>query len=902
MNSVDDAVASLAGRKAEYMNRRRHYGKSRPSGPDRRKAPEAGLSVAPELKRVFKQIGVPEAAPFQADAFQLEALKLIPDFDVLVSAATGSGKTWIASEAIRSCLAGGSRVWYASPLKALSNSLYQEFSAEFGAESCGILTGDRKENPDAPVIVGTTEILRNQLYDAMHTGTRLGSDLVVLDEAHYLADPDRGVVWEEVLIYLPSRVRVLLLSATVSNSREIAAWLASIRGGEPKVVLNSQRPVPLEMLFLSPEGKLMPFSSKRGLFSGVKKFLHKPVRRSRRDLNDFGKIISYLRQCNLLPAIFFLKSRLDCDRALASCPPSGGKRRDMTAEISRFLQCYPHLGKNRQMKALIESRVASHHGGQLPYWKVLIERLMIRGFLEAIFSTSTVAAGVNFPARTVVLMNSDRFNGHEFVDLSATEFHQMIGRAGRRGKDRVGFALVIPGPYQDLELIQALTQSEPEPIQSQIRINFSMTLNLLLSHRPEEVNELLERSFAAYQSREISPALNKRWEKMAESVNRMLPGARCGGDDLSAIADYVRERSKLRDRIKALARRRSAGRQKTLPELEPGMIVKHRNGKIYLICRVSSSDKDKIYQACPVRQADGKQPKKTGVTRVSPNRIKHVYKEHIVIPAGLSRKQLAGVAKSIDPTVLSREKERDDEEQLEALRFEQMLKEMPCEECPHFTLCHGAARLETGSPIGELLRFLPLMEGTRAGLWISFRRHLRFLRDTGFAEADGRLTPDGYWACNLRVDQPLLIAEAIRRHCLDDASPPGLASALAPFVWDRGIDVETPGAGGTNEAEELFRRVAEEIEPLRDLQRLRGFNAPPLLLWPAEAVYMWASGCSWESLLEMVRANEGDLASLMTRTADHLRQVAGLTSTHPQLAAHASEAVKLILREPVYVG
>ncbi|MFO8088729.1 MAG: DEAD/DEAH box helicase, partial [Desulfatiglandaceae bacterium] len=827
----------------------------------------------------------------------------IDDHDVLVSAATGSGKTWIASEAIRSCLRGGRRVWYASPLKALSNSLYQEFCAEFGAENCGILTGDRKENPDAPVIVGTTEILRNQLYDAMHTGTSLSSDLVVIDEAHYLADPDRGVVWEEVLIYLPARVHVLLLSATVSNSDEIAGWLASIRGAAPKVVSSSERPVPLEMLFLSPEGNLMPFSGKKGLFPGVKKFLHGHAKRRKRDLMNFGRIISYLRECNLLPAIFFLKSRLDCDRALASCPPVPGRRRLMAGEIGGFVEAYPHLKKHRQMKAFMESRVVSHHGGQLPYWKVLIERLMSRGFLEAIFSTSTVAAGVNFPARTVVLMNSDRFNGREFADLTATEFHQMIGRAGRRGKDRVGFALVIPGPYQDLEHIHSLTKAEPEPIKSQIKINFSMTLNLLLSHQPDEVRELLDRSFAAYQSREISPALNKRWERLVESIKHMLPEARCDSGDPSAIVDYMRERSGLRDRIKALARRRSAGHQTMLRELEPGMIVEHKNGRIYLVCRVSVSGESKIYQACPVSQADAKAWKKARLTRISPARIKHIFNERINIPNDCSRKQLTDLGKSIDPGSLSRlEKDRDDEDKAETLRLERMLSEMPCENCPHLSVCHGSGRMEPGSPIGEFLRFLPLMEHTRAGLWISFRRHLRFLRDTGFATADGRLTSDGYWACNLRVDQPLLIAEAIRRHCLDDASPAGLASALAPFVWDRGIEIDTLSSGEADEAEQLFHSMVAGIEPLRDLHRLRGFDAHPLLFWPAEAVYMWASGCLWERLVETVRANEGDLASLMTRTADHLRQVVGLTETHPELAAHAAEAVKLILREPVYMG
>ena len=227
----------------------------------------------PYLKPLFKKIGVPEPTLFEPDPFQVEALKQIKTSDVLVSAPTGSGKTWIASQAIRQYLSQGLRAWYASPLKALSNSIYQELSREFGSESCGILTGDRKENASAPIIVGTTEILRNQLYDAMQTGKTIRSDLVILDEAHYLSDPDRGVVWEEVLIYLPPRVRLLLLSATVSNAEEIAAWLEENRGTQTWVVRSDDRPVPLEMLFLFPDGFISPLGGKRDLAPRVKKYI-----------------------------------------------------------------------------------------------------------------------------------------------------------------------------------------------------------------------------------------------------------------------------------------------------------------------------------------------------------------------------------------------------------------------------------------------------------------------------------------------------------------------------------------------------------------------------------------------------------------------------------------------------
>ncbi|OLE52573.1 MAG: hypothetical protein AUG51_17505 [Acidobacteria bacterium 13_1_20CM_3_53_8] len=217
------------------------------------------------LNRLLAGIGAPEPAPFQPDPFQLEALAALEYEDVLVTAPTGSGKTWIAREEIRRLLAAGKRAWYTTPLKALTNSKYQEFSEEFGAENVGVLTGDRKENGGAPLIVGTTEIYRNQLFDSLRSGTDIRADLVVLDEAHYLADEDRGHVWEEAIILSPPRIRLLLLSATIGNAAEFAAWIEEVRGVRCGIVARpGARPVPLRAAFLYPEGQLTPLLDERG--------------------------------------------------------------------------------------------------------------------------------------------------------------------------------------------------------------------------------------------------------------------------------------------------------------------------------------------------------------------------------------------------------------------------------------------------------------------------------------------------------------------------------------------------------------------------------------------------------------------------------------------------------------
>jgi superfamily II RNA helicase len=470
-----------------------------------------------DAQRLLNGIGRPEPAPFTPDPFQMEAVDRIQREDVLVSAPTGSGKTWIALEASKKYLSRGGRVWYATPLKALSNAKYEEFGEALGRDTLGILTGDRKENPDAPLIVGTTEILRNQLYDAMQEGVDLDVELVILDEAHYLGDLDRGVVWEEVLIYLPGRVRLLLLSATISNADTVTRWLRRIRQTPCAVVQSDVRPVPLHALFMMPDGEITPFFRGKRLFHKVANYAQSDKSRKRgfdRQTPDMNLIVEALREFDLLPAIIFLKSRADCDRALDSLLPAPlhaheGGFSDMVEE---YLKPYPGLRNQRQLRRLLVCRAASHHAGQLPGWRLLIEKAMVAGHLEVIFSTSTVAAGVNFPARTVVLLQSDRFNGRTFVDMSATDIHQMTGRAGRRGMDKSGFILVAPGRYLDIPLVKELLQSEAEPLESRIAVNFSMVLNLLLSHDPEGVRELLGVSFASFREN----------PKRAEKIGRRL--------------------------------------------------------------------------------------------------------------------------------------------------------------------------------------------------------------------------------------------------------------------------------------------------------------------------------------------------------------------------------------------
>ena len=282
------------------------------------------LKVGPGVEKALQKVGVPRKRAFKPDAFQLEAVEKLRESDVLVSAPTGAGKTWIASQAMEERLDQGGVTWYASPLKALSNAKYKEFQDQFGPSNVGILTGDRKENTSAPILIGTTEIFRNRLYDAMHRGENLHLNLVILDEAHYLGDPDRGMVWEEILIYLPSRIRLLLLSATISNAEQIAEWLIALRGNPTSVVKWDKRPVPLFSLFLFPDGELEPLLERGRLSARIRKFEEsRKSNRFRSPLKPIPlwRVLSVLRELHLTPAIFFLKSRSDCNMAISQCFP-----------------------------------------------------------------------------------------------------------------------------------------------------------------------------------------------------------------------------------------------------------------------------------------------------------------------------------------------------------------------------------------------------------------------------------------------------------------------------------------------------------------------------------------------------------------------------------------------------
>ncbi|SFM46036.1 DEAD/DEAH box helicase [Thermodesulforhabdus norvegica] len=868
------------------------------------------IRIHPRVKNQLACIRCPEVAEFKPDPFQVEAIEAIKEADVLVTAPTGAGKTYIAVEAIRDVFDRGGKAWYASPLKALSNAKYEEFGCLFGAENVGILTGDRKENPEAPVIVGTTEILRNQLYDTMHRGDDLDVDLVVLDEAHYLGDEDRGVVWEEVLIYLPPRVRVLLLSATIRNAAEICDWLTWLRGNECRWVNATERPVPLYPLFLFPSGELVPLETPKGFFKKIDTV--RPGDFPRFYFPDIPRIMEVLRTANLLPAIFFLKSRADCERAIEMCPPVdhtslNKSREEFLQRIEELLEIYPFLRNHRHLEILKRSRVGAHHGGQLPYWKVFLEKLMQEGYLEAIFSTSTVAAGVNFPARTVVITQDDRYNGHEFVPLTATELLQMTGRAGRRGMDEVGFVLVVPGPYQDARNIYELLKSPPDPIVSQVRVNFSMVLNLLLSHRPEEIRELFSLSLATFQSMAEERKRKKQITgRLKKEIGRWQKDMACGSFD--RLTEIRTRYINLSRRISELKR---TWKKSFLPAsvehlLLRGRVVYNRRGVPYVVFErpLPGSDRIKAVRlTIPLKTRKGR----VKISEIKISRLASIggHIPHLPEPADLT--SWRNVVESFERSGNFGEHKIKPFPGGPAEEMKELLahrSELPCERCE----LYGPCIKETNHPFtGLIYRYERVMENltsTQDKLWNSFMYHYRFLQREGYVDDEGRLTDDGLWASKLRIDQPLLISECIRRGVFPENDPALLAALIAPFVMDRDrtqdIEMASLVYRYPDLAEPYFRMI-QSLQGLRNRLHEWGFMNPPIPFWTVPALYYWARGSSWQHVKEIARVDEGDLVMLIIRTADHLHQIESLVDTHPDLARTAREARTRIMREPVIV-
>ncbi len=467
-----------------------------------------------------------ERLGFEPDRFQTEAFAA---FDagrhVIVAAPTGAGKTLVATYAVDQALRAGTRVFYTTPIKALSNQKYQELVETYGAAVVGLLTGDNVINGDAPVVVMTTEVLRNMLY-AGRTLDALRA--VVLDEVHYLQDAYRGPVWEEVIIHLPRHIQLVCLSATISNADELAAWMQTVRG-DTELVIETRRPVELENRYLVAERKSAKLHYLRSLVGGKPnargyRFDPELRRKGQRGSADRSKgrqqlsyrtpnrsdVVQLLRERQLLPAIYFIFSRAGCSDAAREVVDRGMilTTEEERARIRGLAAHHSAVLSDEDLTVLrfpqflrdLEAGVAPHHAGMVPMMKELVEACFAQGLTKVVFATETLALGINMPARTVVIDKLTKWTGdaHEF--LSPAQYTQLTGRAGRRGIDTKGEAIVLWSPWVRFEQVANLAASRNFVLTSAFRPTYNMAANLVRRYEPDRARQLLNLSFAQFRT------------------------------------------------------------------------------------------------------------------------------------------------------------------------------------------------------------------------------------------------------------------------------------------------------------------------------------------------------------------------------------------------------------------
>ncbi|MDQ3825791.1 MAG: DEAD/DEAH box helicase, partial [Actinomycetota bacterium] len=540
---------------------------------------------------------------FELDPFQVAACEALEEgHGVLVCAPTGAGKTVVGEFAVHLALAQGRKCFYTTPIKALSNQKHADLVARHGAEAVGLLTGDTSINGSASVVVMTTEVLRNMLYAG--SSTLEGLAYVVMDEIHYLADRFRGAVWEEVILNLPESVRIVGLSATVSNAEEFGEWLVDVRG-DTAVVVDEHRPVPLwqHMMVGSRMFDLFAEKTSNGRLTvdpHLVQRVHELERHSSWDRRRNGgfrfrpptrvDVVSRLDRDGLLPAITFIFSRAGCEAAVNQCVHNGLRLTgpDEAGEIRRVVDSrtadLPEgdlgvLGFWEWREAL-ERGVAAHHAGMLPAFKETVEELFVRGLVKAVFATETLALGINMPARTVVLERLIKFNGEAHVDLTPGEYTQLTGRAGRRGIDIEGHAVVLWQPGVDPAQVAGLASTRTYPLRSSFRPGYNMAVNLVDRVGVVAGRALLERSFAQFQADRSVVGLARRIDRNAEAVAGYAESMTCHLGDFS---EYARLRRKISERERALARSSGAARRaevaESLTSLERGDVISVPSGR-----------------------------------------------------------------------------------------------------------------------------------------------------------------------------------------------------------------------------------------------------------------------------------------------------------------------------------
>jgi len=862
---------------------------------------------------------------FPLDEFQRDACEALEaGHGALVAAPTGSGKTLVGEFAVHLALAEGRKCFYTTPIKALSNQKYTDLVRRYGPDSVGLLTGDNTINGEAPVVVMTTEVLRNMLYASSATLSGLG--YVVMDEVHYLADRFRGGVWEEVIIHLPESVRLVSLSATVSNAEEFADWLVTVRG-ETRVIVEEHRPVPLWQhmmvgprlydLFTTHAGELLlnpelsratedqqrrQRSIERGSGPAGRGHDRRP---RRRETPSRVEVIERLDAEGLLPAITFIFSRAGCDGAVVQCLRAN-LRLNTPAESAQVLAIVEErtavipdedlhvLGYHEWLEGLRRG-IAAHHAGMLPTFKEVTEELFTRGLVKAVFATETLALGINMPARTVVLERLVKWNGEAHVDVTPGEYTQLTGRAGRRGIDVEGHAVVLWSSGIDPASVAGLASTRTYPLRSSFRPSYNMAVNLVGQVGRERARVLLESSFAQFQADRAVVGLARQIQKNEEALDGYRDAMTC---HLGDFTEYAALRRKLSD-VEAQAARNAAALRRaaaaaSLEQLKPGDIVRIPAGRraglaIILDPGLQSGGES----ARPVVLTEERQVKRLSLVDF-PSAVEAI--DRIRIPKSFNsrsvqdRRDLASTLRArelqgIDGSHRRRSRGgQSDEVADEIADLRAQLRRHPC---------HGCADREQHARWAE--RYWRLKRDTDAlqkrvenrtnSIARVFDRVCNLLQMLGYLEAE-TVTDDGRRLARLYGELDLLTAECLRAGLWKGLSPAELASVVSSLVFEsRDIETAPPRlprgsvASVLDAMNSLWARLSR-AERERHLDFLREPSSG--FAW---AAYRWASGASLDSVLSDNGISAGDFVRWIRQLLDVLGQIANAADDDVRVVA-----------------
>jgi len=882
--------------------------------------------------------------PFELDPFQIEACEALEDgYGVLVCAPTGSGKTVVGEFAIHLALSVGQKCFYTTPIKALSNQKFNDLIGWYGPAKVGLLTGDNAVNPNAPIVVMTTEVLRNMLYVGSNALTGLG--YVVMDEVHYLGDRFRGAVWEEVIIHLPDAVRLVSLSATVSNAEEFGDWLVEVRG-DTRVVVHEQRPVPLWQHMLVGKRMFDLFASESPQ-PDERPAVDSELRRYIRERTRFGEfaerggrgswryrthgprwrpphradVIARLDREGLLPAITFIFSRAGCDAAVKQCIAAGvrlatdSERDEIRAVVEeRTASLAPDdldvLGYWEFLEGL-QRGIAAHHAGMIPAFKESVEELFVRGLVRMVFATETLALGINMPARTVLLERLVKFNGEAHADLTPGEYTQLTGRAGRRGIDIEGHAVVLWSPEVDPDQVAGLASTRTYPLRSSFQPSYNMAVNLVSQVGRDTARELLESSFAQFQADRSVVGIRRQVTRNEHSLAELAAKMEC---QLGDFASYAELRRRIKERENSLSKEGASERRaavaQSLEGLSIGDVVRIPAGRRAGLAVILDPGTSPVADARPMVLTEDRWAGRVSMLDF-PTAAQVLGKvkvpKHFNHRSPAARRDLASSIRNLhiyDQPGGRRKSHTAAVDDRELADLRAAMRAHPC---------HGCADREEHARWAE--RYQRLQRETDAlrrkaesrthSLSRTFDRVCAMLTERSYLQtldAGDSITDAGRLLSRIWSESDLLIAECLRAGAWSELSAAELAAVCSAMVYEARRD--EPSApklpqGAVREALAGTVRLWGEISEREAEYGLPITREPDLgFVW---ASYRWARGDSLERVLNSMEDNgsplpAGDFVRWMRQLLDLLEQLSRADAIEPGMRATAAAACSALRR------